>query len=44
MSKKKKDKDIWEPIPDATPEELAKAVLGGNKKDEGKCPQCNGLL
>ena len=23
-----KDKDIWEPIPDTMPEELAKAVLG----------------
>ena len=34
---KKKDKDIWEPIPDTTPEELAKAVLGvGGKKEKKK--------
>ena len=33
---KKKDKDIWEPIPDATPEELAKAVLGVAKKEKKK--------
>ena len=34
--KKKKEKDIWEPIPGATPEELAKAVLGVGKKEKKK--------
>ena len=34
--KKKKDKDIWESIPGATPEELAKAVLGVGEKKEKK--------